>query len=126
GRIAAIKAVFGKLLLLHQADVPISFVFGPAQVVHAIHTLKKRADAFESVGELDGDGVKVNSTALLEIRELGDLQAVYKNLPADASCTQSRRFPVVLFKPNVVLLELAADGAQALEVSLLLIDRLRL
>src|SRR5256885_13144374 len=84
GRIAAIKTVFGKLLLLHQADVAVSLVRGPAQVVDALHALKKRANALETVGEFDGDGIEVDAAALLEVSELGDLEAVKQNLPADA------------------------------------------
>ena len=87
GRVAAVEAVFGELLLLHQADIPISLIFRPAQVVDALYTLKKRADAFEPVGEFHGDGVEVNPAALLEVGELGDLQAIQKNLPADAPRT---------------------------------------
>src|SRR6266403_1138624 len=123
GRIAAIKTVFGKLLLLHQADVAVSFVRGPAQGVDALHTLEERANAFEAVGEFDGDGVEVDAAALLEVGELGDLETVEQNLPADAPCAERRGFPVVLFKTNVVLLEVDADGAEALEVDILHIDR---
>src|SRR5216684_7570830 len=83
-RVAAVKTVFGKLLLLHQADVAVSFVRGPAKIVDALHPLEKRADALEAVGELDGDGIEVNASALLEIGELGDLKAIEQDLPADA------------------------------------------
>src|SRR5260370_8884817 len=63
-RIAAIKAVFGKLLLLHQAYVAVSLVRGPAEVVNALHALKKRANASEAVDDCDADGVEYDSTAL--------------------------------------------------------------
>src|SRR5256884_5809558 len=64
----------------------------------------------------------LEAAALLEVGELGDLQAVEQNLPADAPCAEGRGFPVVLFKTNVVLLEVDADGAEALEVDVLHID----
>src|SRR5712664_3691500 len=122
-RIAAIKAVLGELLFLHQANVAVSLVRGPAEVVDALHALKKRANAFEAVGEFDGDGVEVDAAALLEVGELGDLETVQQDLPADAPRAERRRFPVVLFETNIVLLEVDADGAQALEVDVLHIDR---
>src|SRR5260370_1865697 len=53
-RIAAIKAVFGKLLLLHQTYVAVSLVRGPAEVVDTLHALKKSATASEPAGTFDG------------------------------------------------------------------------
>src|SRR5216684_4104712 len=122
-RVAAVKTVFRKLLLLHQADVAVSFVRGPTQIVDALHALKKRADALEAVSELHGDGIEIDASALLEVSELGDLKTVEQNLPADAPGAQGRRFPVVLLESNVVLLEVDADGAQAPQVNVLNIDR---
>src|SRR5260370_4291563 len=122
-RIAAIKAVFGKLLLLHQTYVAVSLVRGPAEVVDTLHALKKSANAFEAVGEFDGDGVEVDAAALLEVGELGDLETVEQDLPADPPRAESRRFPIVLFETNVVLLEVDDDGSQAFQVDVLHIDR---
>src|SRR5229473_4613555 len=122
-RVAAVKTVFRKLLLLHQADVAVSLVRRPAQIVDALHALKKCANALEAVGELDGDGIEIDASALLEVSELGDLKTVEQNLPADAPGAQGRRFPVVLLESNVVLLEVDADGAQAPQVNVLNIDR---
>ncbi len=122
-RIAAIKAVFGKLLLLHQTDIAVSLVRGPAEIVDALHALEKRAYALQSVGKFDGDGIEVDAAALLEVSELGDLQTIEQNLPADAPRPEGRGFPVVFLKTNVVLLEVDADGAEALQVDVLHIDR---
>src|SRR6266852_4755434 len=119
GRIAAIKTIFGELLLLHQTNVTVSLVRGPAEIVDALHALKKRANTLQSVSEFDGDGVEVDAAALLEVGELGDLETVQKNLPPDTPRTECRGFPVVLFKTNVVLLEVDADGSKALEINVL-------
>ena len=123
GRIAAIEAVFRKLLLLHQANVPISFVLGPPKVVNALDALKERADAFETVGELHGDRVKINSAALLKVGELCDFQTIQKHLPSNTPRSQGGRLPVVFFKSNVVFLQVDADSAQTLQVDVLHIHR---
>src|SRR5258708_22022662 len=83
-RIAAIKAVFGKLLLLHQTDIAVSLVRGPAEIVDTLHALEKRANALEPVGKFNGNGVEVDAAALLEVSELGDLETVEQDLPSDA------------------------------------------
>src|SRR6266852_4046108 len=94
-RVAAVKTVFGKLLLLHQADVAVSFVRGPTQIVDALHALKKRANALEAVSELHGDGIEIDASALLEVSELGDLKTVEQNLPADAPGAQAPQVNVL-------------------------------
>src|SRR5260370_1110900 len=124
-RIAASKAVFGKLLLLHQTYVAVSLDRGPAEVVDTLHALKKSANAFEAVGEFDGDGVEVDAAALLEVGELGDLETVEQDLPADPPRAESRRFPIVLFETNIVLLEVDADGSEAFQIDVLDVDRRR-
>src|SRR5713226_7127039 len=121
--VATIKTIFRKLLLFHQANIPVSLVRGPAQIVHVLDALKKRANALEAVSEFDGDGVEIDPPALLEVGELGNLQSVEQNLPADAPSAEGRRLPVVLLKPDIVFLEVDADGAQALEIDVLHIDR---
>ena len=57
----------------------------------------------QSVGELGRDQIQIDPAALLEISELGDLQAIQHHLPADAPGAQRGRFPVILFELDVVL-----------------------
>ena len=83
-------------------------------------------DALQAVGELGADGVEIESAALLEVGELGDLQAVEHDLPADAPCAARGPLPVVFFKLEVVVLEVDADGFKRFEVELLHVDRRRL
>ena len=102
------------MLLFGEADVAVGFVGGPAKIVDALDVLQEGADAFESVGEFDGDGIEVEAAALLEVGELRNLQSIEKYLPADAPGAERRRFPVVFLEANVVLLEFDADGGEAL------------
>src|SRR6266571_4739161 len=95
--IAAIKTVFGELLLFQEANV--------------------------AVGLFDRDGIEINPAALLEVSELGDLQSVEENLPTDAPGTERGRLPIVLFEANIVLLESDAECTEALEVDVLDVGR---
>src|SRR5712672_3765512 len=89
GRIAAVKTVDRKLLLFREANVAVALVVRPAEIVDALDTLKERADPLKPVGQFNRDGVQVNSTALLEVRELGDLEPVERDLPTDPPGAQS-------------------------------------
>ena len=112
-RVTAIETVLRELLLLRKADVPVGFVVGPTKVIHAFGALQKCANALKAVSEFDRDGIQVQAAALLEVRELGDLEAIEENLPADAPSAESRRLPIVLFKANVMFPEIDADGGEA-------------
>src|SRR6267378_6785034 len=122
-RITAIETVDRKLLLFREANVAVALVLRPAEIVDALDTLKERADPLKPVGQLDRDGVQVNSATLLEVRELGDLEPVEQNLPTDPPGAQGRRLPVVFLEPNVVLLEIDSDRTQTLQVNVLHIHR---
>src|SRR5882672_1226221 len=119
GGVAAIEAVHGELLLFHEANVAVGFVRGPTEIVDTFYALEKRADAFEAIGKLNGNGVEVDAAALLEVGELCDFEAVEEDLPADTPGTEGRRFPIVLFEANVVFFELDANSTEALEVEVL-------
>src|ERR1700675_1332466 len=64
--VASIETVLGELLLLGQANIAVGLVRRPAQSVNARCILDELANALESVGQLDGDRVKVDAAALLE------------------------------------------------------------
>src|ERR1700722_16814944 len=117
--VTAVETVFRELLLLRQTNLAISFVWGPPEIVNTFDALEKRTDALESVGQLYGDGVKVDAAALLEIGELGNLQPVQQHLPADSPGAEGRRFPVVFLEADIMLFQSDADGRQTLEVKLL-------
>ena len=61
-------------------------------------------------------GLEVDAAHLLEVGELGDLQAVEHHLPADAPRAERRRLPVVFLEPDVVLARLDAARLEALQV----------
>jgi hypothetical protein len=124
--IAAVKAVLRELLLFSEANVAIGPVSRPAQIIDALGALQKGADAFEPIGKFDGNGVEVQAAALLEVSELGDLETVEQNLPADTPGAERRRFPVVFLEANVMLAQVDADRGQALQVQVLNVRRGRL
>src|SRR5579883_295641 len=117
--VAAIEAVFRELLLFGEADVGVRLVGGPANLIDAFDVLQKGADALEAVGNFHGDRVKVDATALLEVGELGDFEAVQQYLPTDAPGTEGGGFPVVFLEADVVLAQVDANGAEAAQVDVL-------
>src|SRR5258708_6820347 len=92
-------------------------------MVDALDALQKCADALQAVSQFDRDRVQIDSSALLEVGELCNLEPVEENLPPDAPGAQGRRLPVVFLKANVVFLEVNSDGSETLQVHILHIDR---
>src|SRR6266849_4964869 len=123
GGIAAIEAVFGKLLFFHQPDVAIGLVQGPAQVINAFHALEEGTNALKTIGEFGENGTQNDPAALLEVGELRDLETVQKYLPADAPSAEGGRLPVVLFETNVMLFQVDAQGRETLQIDILHILR---
>src|SRR5947199_1169204 len=100
--ITAIKAILGKLLFFHEPDGAVRLIRGPAQRVNTLDVLQEGANTLQAIRKLDRDGVEINAAALLKVGELGDLQAIEKDLPPDAPGAERRRLPIVFFKPNVM------------------------
>src|SRR5262249_28730910 len=115
----AVKAVLGELLLFGESDVAVGLIVGPAQIIDTLDALQESAYAFEAVRQFHGDRIQVNAAALLEVGELCNFESVEKNLPADAPRTERWRFPVVLFKANVVLFQIQTDCSEALQINIL-------
>ena len=84
----------------------------PNNVVNRINILQKCRDPFQPVGELGGNRQQVDSSALLEISELRDLEPIEHHLPADPPGAERWRFPVVFFELDVVLSKINPNRAQ--------------
>ena len=80
-------------------------------------------DAFGPVSDFDGDGIQLDSAYFLEIGELSDLHPIETHLPAQAPGTQRRGLPVVLNKPDVVLLRVNPQLGQTLQIQRLYVVR---
>src|SRR6267154_2462555 len=126
GRITAIETVDRKLLFFREANVAVALVLRPAEIVDALDALKERAYPLKPIGQLDRDGIQINSTALLEVGELRNLQPIEQDLPTDPPGTQRRRLPVVLLEANVMFLKIDSYSREALQVNVLHIHRRRL
>ena len=88
----------------------------PHDVINRIDILQERCDALESIRQFSADRKQIDAAALLEVSELRDLQAVEHDLPAHAPCAQSRSFPVVFFKLDVVMAQVDANRTQRFQV----------
>ena len=98
----------------------------PDHIVDRIHILHEGAQTLEPISQLSADGVQIETAALLEVSELGDLHPIHHHLPAHAPRAHSRPFPVIFLEFQVVFLQVDADRFKRLEVQLLHIDRRRL
>src|SRR5437763_9696447 len=86
--ICRFKVIYRKLKLFFEPDiaiphdVPILGITRPDNVVNAVHILKKRCDAFQSIRQLGADRIKIDAATLLKVSKLRDLQPVEHDLPA--------------------------------------------
>src|ERR1700722_3880964 len=123
--IRKLKVIHTELQLFGQPDIGISHsrarfrIAGPDNAIDRIHILQEGSNAFKAISQLGADGVEVETAALLKVSELGNFKAVEHDLPADAPGAAGRPFPVILFKLEVVLAEVDADGLQRFEIQLL-------
>ena len=79
-------AVDGLLIFILVPDVAIGDAVGPFEVIDIVYFLNVHRDTFETVGDLYGDRMLIDTADLLEIGELGDFHAVEPDFPADAPC----------------------------------------
>jgi len=126
------EVVGRELLLSLQEDIAVTLaaLFGrdavPVQLVDVVNALHVHDQAFKTVGELQRDRVTVDAADLLEVGELADFHTVTPDFPAQAPGAQSRAFPVILDKANIVFLQVDAQHLQRAKVERLCVDRARL
>jgi hypothetical protein len=109
------------LLFIRQPHVGVTKARRPGNLVDAFDALQKRRDALETVCQFSRHQFKVDAATLLEVSELRNLEPVEHHLPTHTPRTQGRRFPVVLFKLDVVLRKIDPDR---LERSQILVDHI--
>ena len=103
------KVIDGKLLFFLEAHIAVLHARRPLDVIHTGFVLQKGDEAFQTVGDLGGDKLQIDASALLEVGELGNLKAVQHHLPTYAPSPQRGRFPVVFLKLDVMLAEIDAN-----------------
>ncbi len=123
GRIRNVEAVGGELLLFGKAHFSVAAVTRPPKIEDVIDVLEIGGDTVQTIGQLDRDGIQVDCAALLKIGELGDLQSIQQNLPANSPRSKRWRLPIVFLKTNIVFGKLDADGTKALEIQILYVCR---
>ena len=98
----------------------------PHDVIYGIHALNVHGDTLKTIGDLDGNGIDLDSAHLLEIGELGNLHAIEPDLPAKAPGTKRRALPVVFNETHIVLVWIQADSRQRIKIQFLTVYRRRL
>ena len=117
--VGQLEVVFAVLDLLLEVDVAVAAPAVPGDLPDLAHPLQVHGDALQAVGQLDADRLQRHAAGLLEVGELGDLQPIQPDLPAQAPGAQRGTGPVVLDEADVVLAPVDTDGVQAAQVELL-------
>src|SRR5574337_1662619 len=97
-------------------DVAIGHAIDPRQIVDAIYPLQEHGNPLNPIGQLGSDRLQVDSSGLLEVGELGDLQAVQPDLPAKTPGAEGRRLPVVLDETDIVFERVDTQAPKAVQV----------
>ena len=119
GHLDLAEHILRLLDLFAKPDLAVFHARRPVQIEHALDPLQRHRDPFEPVGQLRRHGRELDAAGLLEVGELRNFLAVEEHLPADAPRAERRRFPVVLFEPDVMLPRIDAACLEALEIQLL-------
>ena len=98
----------------------------PHQVVDRVDALGVHGDTLQAVGNLNGHGVDLDASHLLEVRKLRDLHAIEPDLPAKAPGAKGRALPVILDKADVMVVGIQTDSGKRPQVELLGVNRRRL
>ena len=93
--------------------------FCPNEVVHVFHALQIHGETLDTVGDFTEYRRAVDTADLLEVGELGYFHAVEPNFPTQAPSAESRVFPVVFDKADVVYFRVDTQFAQRIEVEVL-------
>ncbi len=123
--VGVVEVVPGHLVLGLAEHLAVGDAGGVSNLAEVADALQGHEDAFHAIGDLDTDGVERLATGLLEVGELGDLQAVEPDLPAQAPGTERGRGPVVLDEPDVVGGGVDAERRETAQVELLGVARVR-
>src|SRR5580704_3245999 len=116
--IGKLEVIHAELQLFGEPNIAISHGGGcfciarPDDVVDRVNILQEGSNALQAISQFGADGVKIEAPALLKVSELCDFETIEHHLPAHAPCSAGRPLPVVLFKLEVVLLEVDSDGLQ--------------
>ena len=80
--IGGFKVVDRILQFVGVADVAVFHSRCPLDVIDRIHALQEGREPLQSIGNFGGDQIQVDTAALLEVSELGNLQPIQHHLPA--------------------------------------------
>ena len=95
----------------------------PDQVVNAVNALNVHRQSFQTVGDLAGHRLTLQTADLLEVGELRHFHPVQPHFPAQTPGTQRRVFPVVFHEADVVNRRIHTQLFQRPEVQLLNVVR---
>ena len=126
GDVRVVQVVAAHLVLGLPEDLVVADAGRVGDLLEVVDTLQRHDDAFDAIGDLDRNGIQHQPPGLLEVGELGDLETVEPDLPAQAPGAERRRGPVVLDESDVMRVHVDAERLEAGQVHLLGVARVRL
>ena len=81
--------------------------------------LDEHRQPLEADGDLDGDWFEWDAADRLKIGELGDFHPIAPHFPAQSPGADRGRFPVVVYKADVVFFEIGVPALREIEIELL-------
>ncbi|MPN55806.1 hypothetical protein SDC9_203490 [bioreactor metagenome] len=83
--------------------ITISDITYPFDIKNTVHFLNKHGQTLNTIGNFRTNRFAINTAALLKIGELRNFHAIQPDFPAQSPSTQSRAFPVIFHKTDIVL-----------------------
>src|ERR1700690_3287695 len=97
-------------------DLSIFNSLAPFDVEDIVDLLQIHRDSLQAVCYLQRHGLKIDSAYLLKIRELSYFHPVEPDFPAQSPSPESRRFPVIFDKTNVVPQSFDTEHCQTFKI----------
>ena len=82
------------------------------EFVYVIDILHIHGETLQAVCQFAGNGRAFETANLLKIGELAHFHSIAPDFPAQPPCAESRAFPIVFDKTDVIERGINADGAQ--------------
>ncbi len=124
--IRVVEVVPAHLVLRLAEDLAVRDARRVSDLLEVRHALQRHHDPLDAVGDLHRHRVERHPAGLLEVGELGDLQTVQPDLPAQTPGTRRRVGPVVLDEADVVRVDVDPEHLEAGQEELLRVARVRL
>src|SRR4030067_1155792 len=113
------KIIGGKLTLVAVEYITIRYLSStlnavPIQIKDVFHALNIKSQPLQTISDFARNRVAIYTSDLLEIGKLSDFHSIAPDFPAQPPRAESRAFPIVFHKADVMFLKIYADCLKAI------------